>query len=82
MHHDLPVIYCPRSLSRLKTTNQGCAGRDVPNFIWVVIINPLWTAGWENILQPGRQGFLNAHRVTMQAVLLEKLVQQGHKLKM
>jgi hypothetical protein len=40
------------------------------------------TAGWEKILQPGRQGFLNARRVTKQAVLFEKLVQQGHKLKM
>jgi hypothetical protein len=46
------------------------------------VINPLWTAGWEKILQPGREGFLNARRVTKQAVLLEKLVQQGRKLKM
>jgi hypothetical protein len=45
-------------------------------------LSPLWTAGWEKILQPGRQGFLNARRVTTQAVLLEKLAQQGHKLKM
>jgi hypothetical protein len=45
-------------------------------------LNPLRTAGWEKILQPGRQGFLNARRVTKQAVLLEKSVQQGHKLKM
>jgi hypothetical protein len=27
-------------------------------------INPLRTAGWEKILQPGQQGFLNAGRVT------------------
>jgi hypothetical protein len=38
-------------------------------------------AGWEKILQPGQQVFLNARRVTKQAVLLEKLVEQGHKLK-
>jgi hypothetical protein len=44
--------------------------------------NPLQTAGWEKILQLGRQGFLNARRVTKQSVLLEKLVQQRHKLKM
>jgi hypothetical protein len=47
-----------------------------------LVLNTLRTAGWEKILQPGRQGFLNARRVTKQAVLLEKLVQQGHKLKM
>jgi hypothetical protein len=29
-------------------------------------INPLQMAGWEKILQPGRQGFLNARRVTTQ----------------
>jgi hypothetical protein len=45
-------------------------------------VNPLQTAGWEKIRQPGWQGFLNARRVTKQAVLLKKLVQQGHKLKM
>jgi hypothetical protein len=46
------------------------------------LLNPLQTAGWEKILQPGQQGFLNAWGVTTQAVLLEKLVQQGYKLKM
>jgi hypothetical protein len=46
------------------------------------MFNPLRTAGWEKVLQPGWQGFLNARSVTKQAVLLEKLVQQGHKLKM
>jgi hypothetical protein len=46
------------------------------------LLNPLRTAGWEKIIQPGRHGFLNARRVTKQAVLLEKLVQQGNTLKM
>jgi exonuclease III len=36
-------------------------------------INPLRTAGWEKILQPGRQGCLNARRVTTEAVLLKKV---------
>jgi hypothetical protein len=35
----------------------------------------------EKFPQPGCEGILNPHRVIKRAVLLEKLVQQGHKLK-
>jgi hypothetical protein len=36
---------------------------------------------WKKFPQAGREGILNPRRATKRAVLLEKLVQQGHKVK-
>jgi hypothetical protein len=73
---------CPVVFPTLLSSSEFLTSASVSDLDVIKAINPLRTAGWEKILQPGRQGFLNARRVTKQAVLLEKLVQQGHKLKM
>jgi hypothetical protein len=46
-----------------------------------VTFNPFWLSSLEKLLQPVRQGILNANRAIKRAVLLEKLVQQGHTAK-
>jgi uroporphyrinogen-III synthase len=43
-------------------------------------VNPFWSP-FEKFQQPGHQGVLNPRRDTKRTVLLEKLVQQGHKVK-
>jgi hypothetical protein len=42
----------------------------------VLVVNPLRTAGYEKILQPGRQGFLNARIVTTQPFIYMVFVLQ------
>jgi hypothetical protein len=42
---------------------------------------PFRSSHLEKFLQPGREGILNPHRATKRAVLLKKLVKQGHKVK-
>jgi hypothetical protein len=44
-------------------------------------LNPFWSSHFKKFPQPGREGVLNPHRATKRAVLLETLVQQGHKVK-
>jgi hypothetical protein len=44
-------------------------------------VSPFQSSHLEKFLQPGREGILDPCRATKQAVLLEKLVQQGHKVK-
>jgi hypothetical protein len=44
------------------------------------VINPFRLSHLEKILQPGCEGILNSHRATKRAVLLEMLVQRGHRM--
>jgi hypothetical protein len=52
-------------------TSRWCQGEEIvdlyihcPIYLHGVVLNPLRTGGWEKILQPGRQGVLNASRIT------------------
>jgi hypothetical protein len=46
-----------------------------------IITNPFRSSGFKKFPQPGRERILNPRRATKRAVLLEKLVQHGHKIK-
>jgi hypothetical protein len=48
---------------------------------WSVPLNPFQSSCLEKFPHPGHEGILNPDRATKHAVLLEKLVQQGHKVK-
>jgi hypothetical protein len=43
-------------------------------------INPMRSSRLEKFLQPDCQGVLNPRRASKRTVLLEELVQQGHKV--
>jgi hypothetical protein len=45
------------------------------------MFNPFRSSRLEKFPKPGHQGILNPLRATKRTVLLEKLVQQGHKKK-
>jgi hypothetical protein len=46
-----------------------------------VMINPFQSSCYKKFPQPGREEILNPRRATKRTVLLEKLVQQGHEVK-
>jgi hypothetical protein len=45
------------------------------------MFNPFRLSCFKKFPQPGHEGILNPRRATKQAVLLEKSMQQGHKVK-